>query len=544
MNKTLKVLLAFSVLLAYLAGLWLVLIHKVAGENGRAEPGFVLHWLRDSTLALPLVLLAVWLGLRLAGRLLERRGVGLTRGLRGAVTAAAVGLAAAAAMAVGVPIREGLLGTHEAAGLPLPLLTLRDALLALFVTVPVSAAVVALAGGWRSRRTPEESANARRTSRATFLKAGAGGLVTVAGGAAALRAVSSSSATAATATVKVPLLINEGYVKMTDGSPAFMRGFGLDGTTGAPMVPGPALGPPAASVPIGEVSFVLEGQPVEVTIKNTLKDAHSFLIEGVVGPVAIPAGATVTFTFNTPTAPVAAGTYIYRDADQIQRLLGLHGVLVVMPADGSRTPYRPRPDLIVPPTFAQQFVWVLHDVDPVWGEQARTGTPIVFETFLPRFFTINGVSGQQSAESRRNLAARVVVPDGVQGQGTLIRIANTGGAVHSPHFHGNHVYVLTDNGQSPDVGGLPAVDAGGRPIVAEKDVVRLAQLNRKDVLLPFHKPFDQWPPYDPANSPNYRYPMHCHAEMSQTAGGGQYPSGMYTEWELSGPLGAPKPIGG
>ena len=45
-------------------------------------------------------------------------------------------------------------------------------------------------------------------------------------------------------------------------------------------------------------------------------------------------------------------------------------------------------------------------------------------------------------------------------------------------------------------------------------------------------------------SPNYRYPMHCHAEMSQTAGGGQYPSGMYTEWELSGPLGPPKPAAG
>ena len=542
--KRLRVLLPLSFVLAYAAGLWLVLIYKVAGESAGTEPSFVLHWLRDSTLALPVLLVAVWLGLRLADRLLERRGVGSSSGLAGAVTAAAVALAAAAAMAVGTLIREGLLGKHEAAALPLPLLTFRDALLALFVTVPVSAAVVAAAGGWQSRRALEGSGSARRTSRAAFLKAGAGGLVSVAGGAAALRAVSTSTATAASGTVKVSLLINEGYVKMTDGSPAWMRGFGLDGTTGAPMVPGPALGPPAASVPIGEVSFVLEGQPVEVTIKNTLKDAHAFLIEGVVGPVAVPAGATVTFTFNTPASPVAAGTYIYQDADRVQRLLGLHGVLVVMPADGSRTPYRPRPDLIAPPTFDQQFVWVMHDVDPVWGEKARTGQTIVFETFMPRFFTINGVSGEQSVASRRNLSARTVVPDGVSGKGTLIRIANTGAAVHSPHFHGNHVYVLSDNGKSPDVGGLPAVSAAGRPIVAEKDVVRLASLDRKDVLLPFHKPFDQWPPYDPANSPNYRYPMHCHAEMSQTAGGGQYPSGMYTEWELSGPLGEPKPLGG
>src|SRR4029077_6138772 len=104
---------------------------------------FVLHWLRDSTLGLPLVLVAVLLGLRLADRLLQRRGVGPSSGLAGAVTAAAVALAAGVAMAVGVPIRAGLLGTHEASALPLPLLTLRDALLALFVTVPVAAAAVA-----------------------------------------------------------------------------------------------------------------------------------------------------------------------------------------------------------------------------------------------------------------------------------------------------------------------------------------------------------------------------------------------------------------
>src|SRR2546423_15673355 len=105
---------------------------------------------------------------------------------------------------------------------------------------------------------------------------------------------------------------------MTDGSPAFMRGFGID-ATGAPMVPGPALGPPISSVPIGDVSFVLSGQPVEVTVKNTLTADHSFLIQDVVGPVSIPAGQTVTFTFNTPVAPVDPGTYIYQDADPVQR---------------------------------------------------------------------------------------------------------------------------------------------------------------------------------------------------------------------------------
>jgi len=265
--------------------------------------------------------------------------------------------------------------------------------------------------------------------------------------------------------------------------------------------------------------------------------------------VPLPAGQTTTFTINTPGSPVDAGTYLYMDADPVQRALGLHGALIVMPADGTRRPYTNgagRPKFVTAPKFEEQFMWVMHEVDPVWGEQQRTGKPIDIATFLPRFFTINGVSGEQSAESQRNLFKRFVVADADQGQGhgTLVRLANAGFATHSPHFHGNHVYILTENHDIPLIGGVPAIATDGRTLAVEKDVFALESLATKDVLLPFHTPYDQFPLYDPARSANYRYPMHCHAEMSQSAGGGQYPSGMYTEWELSGPLGPPKPIGG
>ena len=59
---------------------------------------------------------------------------------------------------------------------------------------------------------------------------------------------------------------------------------------------------------------------------------------------------------------------------------------------------------------------------------------------------------------------------------------------------------------------------------------------RKDVLLPFSKPdeipAEAWPPRE-EKFPLY-YPMHCHIEMSQTAGGGNYPQGMVTHWEMLG----------
>jgi len=33
-----------------------------------------------------------------------------------------------------------------------------------------------------------------------------------------------------------------------------------------------------------------------------------------------------------------------------------------------------------------------------------------------------------------------------------------------------------------------------------------------------------------------RYVTHCHTEMSNTAGGGNYPQGIVTHWEMTEPL--------
>jgi hypothetical protein len=542
---------AFAVPIAYAAGLWLAVVYLAAGENSTSDPGLLVRWLRDATFALPLVFVAVWAGLRLADAMVVRRREPIAGGLARAVTIAAVAVAGGAALGGAMTIAERVFGSGSTS-LPLPVHVLRDTLLALFATVPVAALVVAV----RHRlpqQLPSPEPGARRSSRAAFLKAGAGGLVSVAGGAAALRAVSSTSANAAVAptdTVKVYLTINEGYCKMTDGSSAWMRGFALNAAGNGPLVPGPAIGNPTASVLPGEVPFVLEGQTIEVHVKNTLGQAHTFSIPGVVDPpLDIPAFSEATTTFIAS----AAGTYIYQDDDEIQRILGLHGVMVVMPADQTRRPYGDdRTDLAAAPTFSQQYVWVLHDVDPVWGEYARKGMPIdpVALPLLPRYFTINGVSGQQSVESGPHLPNRRNVPigstdtDGQAAHGALIRIANTGGAIHSPHLHGNHFYVLTMDNQLPLVAGSPALDANNNPVIVEKDVLGLEKAATADVLIPFHEPLDQWPPYDRATSYDYRYPMHCHAEMSQTAGGGQYPSGMYVEFQLSGALGEPKAIGG
>jgi FtsP/CotA-like multicopper oxidase with cupredoxin domain len=101
-----------------------------------------------------------------------------------------------------------------------------------------------------------------------------------------------------------------------------------------------------------------------------------------------------------------------------------------------------------------------------------------------------------------------------------VRIVNAGVATHAMHFHGNHFDVLTHNAR-------PA------PHAMRKDTIMMPGGFTKDALLPFKPPPDIWPPMEQWGSElTLSYPMHCHAEMSQTAGGGLYPNGMLAHWEI------------
>src|SRR3954447_1043261 len=71
------VVLAF--VMAYGGIAWLNVLHRAQGVHEVSEPGPLVHWLRDATLALPIVLAGVWIGLLLVRRLRARLG-GETRG--------------------------------------------------------------------------------------------------------------------------------------------------------------------------------------------------------------------------------------------------------------------------------------------------------------------------------------------------------------------------------------------------------------------------------------------------------------------------------
>ena len=173
--------------------------------------------------------------------------------------------------------------------------------------------------------------------------------------------------------------------------------------------------------------------------------------------------------------------------DPVQRVLGLfRALLVTDPA----SPWLPMPN---GPEFERQWLWMLHNVDPVWaGIASRNGTVDPNKTpVYPRYFTLNGRSGFQSlAASTDKALNRVREEDslmsgsarqidvrnfslsaaaGTVRTGQLMRFLNAGVVHHQLHFHGNHSWTVSATGALPPYGrqgrrrgsrGAPAV--GGR----------------------------------------------------------------------------------
>jgi len=295
------------------------------------------------------------------------------------------------------------------------------------------------------------------------------------------------------ATIRKTFYITEGFVTQPDGVDVYFQGYSSTSTT--------------LNVP-GESFIVQEGDTVEIEVINTLGDDHSFVIDGMVDSGTIAGGTStlVTFTAN------AAGSYLYYDNlnAPFNRVVGLHGGMAVMPSGSSNELYAGSP------TFMQQYIWIMNEVDPAWNDTISNGrTPR--KAFFPYYFTINGRSmrvpgspdySDPAIDAGYNPETRL---EGSIGDRALVRILNAGMAMHSVHFHANHVEWLARNGQI-------------RPEIWEKDSLFLPNnLGSLDVIYPFDPPPDAWPSVTTGH-----FPMHLHDEMTQTAGGGLYQFGLAT----------------
>lgn len=287
-------------------------------------------------------------------------------------------------------------------------------------------------------------------------------------------------------TIAVSLTAMKGNVTQIDGVATFMFSFS---NTGVVTVPGPTI-------------ICQSGDTILLTLSNTLNTPVVIAVPGTSIKLTAPANGSAQISFSAP----APGSYLYCDTQNngVNRVMGLHGSLIVMPAGIKNQAFTGGP------TFKRQFKWMLGNVDPVWGSAVQANgdnyvASIVPSSFQPRYFTVNGNSYDKTGEPNSSLF-------GLFNDAALVRIMNAGGMVHSPHFHGNHIEICSINRQN---------FASNRK---QKDICSMYPLDCRDVIYPFKVPPDAWPAV--TTQPQY-FPMHCHSEMSQTAGGGMYPHGLH-----------------
>ena len=297
------------------------------------------------------------------------------------------------------------------------------------------------------------------------------------------------------------------------------------------------------------------GSTVRLRIHNRLSQVHELVIHGAgpnrtdVASGPIRPGATGSLVLKNPVP----GTYLYTDPTNapVERALGLFGALVVIdPAHAWR---------LAPggAEFERQWLWICHDVVPEWAAAASRGGTVTGTgtDIAPRYFTLNDLSGYQSLaisedpelnEKReedtlpsgfprltdvRNFSQSPAA--GTVRTGQLIRMLNAGIVDHQLHYHGNHVWVVRANGRDfPRINGSVMAD-GHVSLQHWEDTVSLFPLERKEAILPMVRPPDVVDAVWDAREEDWKYPMHCHAEPSQTAAGGLYPGGLLADWVLA-----------
>lgn len=379
-------------------------------------------------------------------------------------------------------------------------------------------------------------------NRREFIKTGISGLAAITVGSLKIPGIFRSEAFAASQSID--LSMEAAMVEMIDRSQVFHWLFSSQAA--GPSFPGPVI-------------FATSGDDITINIKNNLKEPHAFQIVGtriLSGPIT--PGQSAKLRFKAPPA----GTYLYIDPlnDPVNRVLGLHGALVVSPAAGN-TPYSvPTPavqqlfnDLGTTPQFPKHAlspsgwqpdrfrVWLHHQIDPAFnalaladfqaGRASSLNAAQMRANYLPRYFTINGKSGAFASDDPS------ITLEGRIGQPMLVRILNSGLFIHSDHLHANHFYVTSLNNKVQD--NVFCIDS-----------LTIKPLDRIDWLVPYLRPPDI---AGNVNTPLRRlipnelalvlggvpqsplgYAMHCHNEPSQTAAGGNYPQGIVTHFGFEG----------
>ena len=120
-----------AVVFAYLGGALMQLVHHQEGAHELIEINPVMHWLRDSSLALPLVFAAVWLGMRFTRWLVEKRSWKTKPWRTALVEMTTIAVLASSIMTAANPVHSWLFKATHAHEVSLSSHLLRDGLISL-----------------------------------------------------------------------------------------------------------------------------------------------------------------------------------------------------------------------------------------------------------------------------------------------------------------------------------------------------------------------------------------------------------------------------
>ncbi len=193
-------------------------------------------------------------------------------------------------------------------------------------------------------------------------------------GLALLALLAGPASPAAAATVTIDLYVVAGTTTLPGGQVVPVLGYS---TTNAPV-----------DRPGGPLIVATEGDTVEVTVHNELSTTTALLVQGQQMPpdlTGIAPGATKTYSFVADQA----GTFLYESGlapnTQYQTAMGLHGALVVRPANAGQA----YADAAT--AFDTEGVLVMSEIDPALN---NTADPSTFDMrkFAPRYTMLNGLA--------------------------------------------------------------------------------------------------------------------------------------------------------
>jgi len=364
-----SVVAAFAFPLAYTVGLWMNVLHAAEGGHERGEPPPVIHWLRDSTLALPVVFAAVWLAVVLTRRMIERHELETRPVASGILLAGSAAFASACSLAFANPLHSTLFNAqHGGHDLPFALHLVRDGLLALALALPVAGVVSCALLRTRPWAPPQVASWLRQGSRRHRL-AVQGLIVMVAVVPIALGARETGGALAASRTIGEPCpagaTVKSFDVQAIDVKIPYNR-FGENDPLGKMYVLSDRVAAVRAEEASQHVSTGLredpiqplvmranEGDCVEINFTNNASGgSFGMHVDGVAFDVGssgdqigqnagsdVGRGTSITYRYYLPVDPTVEGAHLVRPGPGNRQAVahGLFGALVAEPPDSTYT---------------------------------------------------------------------------------------------------------------------------------------------------------------------------------------------------------------